>query len=76
MINSDFLNGLQVKEAIKKIIAEIEKRGLGKGKINFRLRDVWPSAVSAIGASLFLFITKTEFLTQWMKKICLLYCPK
>ncbi|MCG3167925.1 MAG: Valine--tRNA ligase [Bacteroidia bacterium] len=39
MINSDFLNGLQVKEAIKKIIAEIEKRGLGKGKINYRLRD-------------------------------------
>ncbi len=39
MINSDFLNGLQVKEAIKRIIAEIEKRGLGKGKINFRLRD-------------------------------------
>ncbi len=39
MINSDFLNGLEVKDAIKKIIAEIEKRGLGKGKINFRLRD-------------------------------------
>lgn len=39
MINSDFLNGLEVKVAIKKIIAEIEKRGLGKGKINFRLRD-------------------------------------
>ena len=39
MINSDFLNGLQVKEAIKKIITEIENRGLGKGKINFRLRD-------------------------------------
>ncbi|MGE0637439.1 MAG: leucine--tRNA ligase [Bacteroidia bacterium] len=39
MINSDFLNGLEVKEAIKKIIAEIEKRGLGKGKINYRLRD-------------------------------------
>ncbi len=39
MINSDFLNGLQVKEAIKKIIAEIEKCGLGKGKINYRLRD-------------------------------------
>lgn len=39
MINSDFLNGLQVKDAIKKIIAEIERRGLGKGKINYRLRD-------------------------------------
>jgi leucyl-tRNA synthetase len=38
-IHSDFLNGLEVKDALKKIIAEIEKRGLGKGKVNFRLRD-------------------------------------
>ncbi len=38
-INSDFLNGLEVKAAIKKAIEEIEKRGIGKGKINFRLRD-------------------------------------
>ncbi len=39
IINSDFLNGLDVKEAVKKAIAEIEKRGIGKGKVNFRLRD-------------------------------------
>lgn len=39
MINSDFLNGLEVKDAIRKAIEEIEKKGLGKGKINFRLRD-------------------------------------
>jgi leucyl-tRNA synthetase len=38
-INSDFLNGLEVKDAIKRVINEIEKRGLGKGKVNFRLRD-------------------------------------
>lgn len=38
-INSDFLNGLEVKAAIKKAIEEIEKRNLGKGKINYRLRD-------------------------------------
>jgi len=38
-INSDFINNLQVKDAIKKIISEIEKRGLGKGKTNYRLRD-------------------------------------
>ncbi|TND08628.1 MAG: hypothetical protein FD123_2132 [Bacteroidetes bacterium] len=38
-INSDFLDGLEVKAAIRKAIEEIEKRGLGKGKINFRLRD-------------------------------------
>ena len=39
MKNSMDLNGLEVKEAIKKAIAEIEKEGLGKGKVNYRLRD-------------------------------------
>ena len=39
MINSDFLNGLEVKAAIKKAIEEIEKKEIGKGKINYRLRD-------------------------------------
>jgi leucyl-tRNA synthetase len=39
LVHSDFLNGLEVKEAIKRAIAEIEVRNLGKGKINFRLRD-------------------------------------
>ena len=39
LINSDFLNGLDVKAAMKKAIAEIETKNLGKGKVNFRLRD-------------------------------------
>ncbi|WP_417600094.1 class I tRNA ligase family protein [Owenweeksia hongkongensis] len=39
VINSDFLNGLDVKEAVAKAIAKIEEEGLGKGKVNFRLRD-------------------------------------
>ena len=38
-VNSEFLDGLSVKDAIKKSIDEIEKRGLGKRQINFRLRD-------------------------------------
>nr|WP_288934019.1 class I tRNA ligase family protein [uncultured Allomuricauda sp.] len=37
--NSDFLNGLPYKEAMKKIIAELEKIGHGEGKVNYRLRD-------------------------------------
>ena len=37
--NSDFLNGLNYKEATKKIIVELEKINQGKGKINYRLRD-------------------------------------
>ena len=39
IINSDFLDGLEVKDAMKKVIAKIEELGLGKGKINYRLRD-------------------------------------
>ena len=39
LINSDFLDGLEVKVAIKKAIARIEDKGLGKGKTNYRLRD-------------------------------------
>ena len=37
--NSDFLDGLPYKEAMKKIIAELERIGHGKGKVNYRLRD-------------------------------------
>jgi len=37
--NSDFLNGLNYKEATKKVIEELEKLGQGKGKTNYRLRD-------------------------------------
>ncbi|MFT5600949.1 MAG: leucyl-tRNA synthetase [Flavobacteriales bacterium] len=39
LANSDFLNGLTTEKGIKLAIYEIEKRGLGKGKVNFRLRD-------------------------------------
>lgn len=37
--DSEFLNGLSVKEAMVKIIAEIESRNLGKGKKEYRIRD-------------------------------------
>lgn len=37
--NSDFLNGLKVKEAIGKAIQAIEEKEIGKGKTNYRLRD-------------------------------------
>ncbi|GAB1308057.1 hypothetical protein KH5_07400 [Urechidicola sp. KH5] len=37
--NSDFLNGLKYKKAMKTVIYEMEQRGIGFGKINYRLRD-------------------------------------
>ena len=39
MINSGILNGKEVKDAIKFIIDEIDTRGIGKRKVNYRLRD-------------------------------------
>ncbi len=39
LVNSEFLNGLDVKEAIGAMFAEIEKRGFGRKRINYRLRD-------------------------------------
>lgn len=39
MINSGIINGMEVKDAIAYIAGEVEKRGIGKSKINYRLRD-------------------------------------
>jgi len=39
LVNSDSLNGLKKEEAITKIIAQLEKDGLGKASRNYRLRD-------------------------------------
>ncbi len=39
VINSGFITGLKVPEAIKKMNAELEKRGIGKHRVNYRLRD-------------------------------------
>ncbi|TDN38138.1 leucine--tRNA ligase [Hymenobacter sp. UV11] len=38
-INSGIVNGLTYKEATATLIAYLEEKGLGKGKVNFRLRD-------------------------------------
>jgi leucyl-tRNA synthetase len=38
-INSGIVNGLGYKEATTTLIAFLEEKGLGKGKVNFRLRD-------------------------------------
>ena len=39
LINSGFLDGLEVAEAKKKMIAFLEEKGIGKSKTNFKLRD-------------------------------------
>jgi len=37
--NSDFLNGLPYKKAVKRVIFKLEQIGQGEGKVNYRLRD-------------------------------------
>ncbi len=39
MVNSHFLDGLTVEQAIPTAINEVEKRGVGFRKVNYRLRD-------------------------------------
>lgn len=39
LANSGILNGLEVKDALKKAIAALEYKGIGKGTVNYRLRD-------------------------------------
>ena len=39
MVNSEFLNGLEVAEAKKKIIEFLTEKGIGVAKVNYKLRD-------------------------------------
>ena len=39
LINSDFLNGLEVKDAKEKMIKFLEEKGIGQAKTNYKLRD-------------------------------------
>lgn len=39
LMNSDFLNGLNGYEGLRKAIEALEAKGIGKGKVNYRLRD-------------------------------------
>ena len=38
-INSSFLNGLNKEDAIKKMISWLEEKGIGKRKVNYKLRE-------------------------------------
>ncbi|WP_099468437.1 leucine--tRNA ligase [Konateibacter massiliensis] len=39
LVNSDFLNGLEVADAKKKMIEFLSEKGIGEKKVNFKLRD-------------------------------------
>ncbi|MCD7921679.1 MAG: leucine--tRNA ligase [Clostridiales bacterium] len=39
LVNSGFLNGLEVRDAKNKMIAWLEEQGIGTAKVNYKLRD-------------------------------------
>ena len=39
MINSDFINGMKVKDAIREATKQINNRGFGQRQVNYKLRD-------------------------------------
>jgi leucyl-tRNA synthetase len=39
LVNSEFINGMKVKEAVSAVIRKVEEMKIGKGMVNFRLRD-------------------------------------
>lgn len=39
IINSNDLNGLTIEEGVRKIIGDLERKGIGKGAVNYKLRD-------------------------------------
>ena len=39
LVNSDFLNGMEVKDAKAEIIRWLAQKGIGKKKVNYKLRD-------------------------------------
>lgn len=39
LVNSEFLNGLEVKDAKAKMIEYLEEKGIGHSKVNYKLRD-------------------------------------
>ncbi|RFM29796.1 leucine--tRNA ligase [Deminuibacter soli] len=39
LVNSDFLNGMVMRDAIGVVIGKLEEMGIGKRKVNYRMRD-------------------------------------
>ena len=60
VINSEFLNGLNTKDAKNKILEVIEKNGIGSKKTNYKLRD-WEYQDKRFWGALYqLFIERME----------------
>ena len=70
LINSDFLNGLEVKDAKNKMLTFLEENGIGTAKVNYKLRD-WVFSDSATGASRSPSFTATSaVMCLWTRVSC------
>jgi leucyl-tRNA synthetase len=70
LINSAFLNGLAVNEAIEKMIDYLEEKGYGERVVNYQLRD-WLISRHVIGEHPFqLFMTQRGTRIRLRKSIC------
>jgi len=59
-INSDFINGLNYKEATTTLIQKLEEQKLGYGKVNFRMRDAGYSRQRYWGEPFPIYYTRDE----------------
>ena len=76
MINSAFLNGLNIEQAKDKIINEIEKNNLGTKKTLFRLKDWGISRQRYWGCPIPMIYLEDGSVTPVDKVNCLLNCLK
>ena len=67
--NSDFFNGMVMKDAIGVVIQKLEESGIGERKINYKMRDAAFSRQRYWGEP-FPIIWKNGLLTRLMKKNC------
>ena len=73
MVNSGFLDGLEVAEAKKKIIDWLEEKKLGTGKTNYKLRDWVFSRQSLLGRADSRSFTVTNAAMWLFRKVSFLW---